>query len=182
MVGFLRRKTNQKDSAAFKKQTMLSRDISLVNPHEPRMNSVDIEIEKTFVSLTTKARHFEDVARWISNQGQNYAVYSSLKDVLLALEGFRGLTFCILIDIDSFGEIYDVFDAIRRIRDHFTDVPLILASHYFSTSNFETDRLITCDVSLRLPITFNHFELALSKVALINQFRQDRMLTNNMQL
>lgn len=83
----------------------------------------------------------------------------------------------VVMDIESLGGISTAYAMIRRFRDRYPQVPVILISAEFAGDDLGTERLALCDVSLRVPFTFAALDLALREAATNNAAWQDRQAT-----
>lgn len=89
----------------------------------------------------------------------------SLKDVgvLVASPARRFSLF--VIDIDSLGGIAATIDGVIALRDARPCTPLILVSAEVAASDFSTERLRLCDVTVRAPASYCSLELAIVEAA-----------------
>jgi len=71
----------------------------------------------------------------------------------------------LIIDIDSLGSINTAIDHIMALRDTQPCIPLILLSAEVHASDFSTERLRICDVTLRAPVSHSSLELAIVEAA-----------------
>lgn len=74
----------------------------------------------------------------------------------------------LLVDVDSLGGIADTIDDVIWLRDAFPAIPLILLSSRTANSDFSTERLRLCDVTLRAPVSHSSLELAIVEAACNN--------------
>lgn len=96
---------------------------------------------------------------WLSNLEAD--VLSDLTAAIEILSANDTPWSVVIIDLDGFGSISELYDKVRALRDT-VDVPVILASSQCS-DDFSRQRLPLCDVSLRAPASQAILRLALSQ-------------------
>lgn len=80
----------------------------------------------------------------------------------------------VVLDVEALGGIATAYGAIRRFRDRYPNLPVILVSTDFAADDLGTERLALGDVSLRVPFTFAALDLALREAAVNNATWQAR--------
>ncbi len=70
-----------------------------------------------------------------------------------------------IVDLDSLGGISVAFDDIIALRDANPCIPMILLSAKVQASDYSTERLRLCDVTLRAPVGHASLELAIVEAA-----------------
>lgn len=99
------------------------------------------------------------------NAGLETSRCRSLKDAkVLASSPTRRFSLFV-IDIDSLGGIAAAIDGVLALRDARPCTPLILVSAEVAASDFSTERLRLCDVTLRAPASYCALELAIVEAA-----------------
>lgn len=122
-------------------------------------NGVPRLVHRQSLIITARADSFETQLSWLGDlEAEVCSDFAAATEVLAAE---TGCWTAIIIDLDGFGSIGEMFDEIRALRDG-TDVPVILASQHFS-DDFSTQRLPLCDVSLRAPASPTLLRLAFSQ-------------------
>lgn len=83
---------------------------------------------------------------------------SDLKAAVELLRATGALWTAVVIDLDGFGSIGEVFEDIQALRDA-ADAPVIITSSHFN-DDFSMERLPLCDVSVRAPASPTMLRLA----------------------
>lgn len=119
---------------------LIATDRANIGPCEEWLNSVGIGV--------VHRRCFDSVARMMRHKAPQISL--------------------LLIDIDSLGGIAATIDDVIRLRDAQPGIPLILLSAEIHGSDFSTERLRLCDVTLRAPVSHSALELAIVEAACNN--------------
>ncbi|WP_319825991.1 hypothetical protein [Thalassovita sp.] len=80
----------------------------------------------------------------------------------------------LIVEIDDFGGITMVIDALRFLRDSRPDLPVLLVSHKVAAHDFSVGRLPICDVTLKAPASPTAMKEALSEAVSNNLAWQQR--------
>jgi hypothetical protein len=82
---------------------------------------------------------------------------------------------CLLIDVDHFEDIGQIFKQIQAVRFCHPGIIVILTSQRFKNHDLTKERLPICDVSLRNPFSPSEFELGFADASSNNDSWQKRL-------
>lgn len=74
----------------------------------------------------------------------------------------------LIVDLDQMGGIQTAVDDLRRIREQWPEIVVVLISSDFAADDYSCDRLAVCDVSLRRPAGMASLEFGLMEASEVN--------------
>ncbi|OYX39788.1 MAG: hypothetical protein B7Y91_00635 [Rhodobacterales bacterium 32-64-14] len=74
----------------------------------------------------------------------------------------------LIVDLDQMGGIHNAVDDLRRIREQWPEIVVVLISSDFAADDYSCDRLAVCDVSLRRPVGMASLEFGLMEASEVN--------------
>jgi len=141
-----------------------------------RLESLDVEPHEIVLLAGARLGMAED---WMLRQEINTARIPNLSKITTRAYDSKVISH-LIVDVDHFGGIVFVLGELRRIRDTFPEIVIVLVSGDFSYDDFNCERLAICDVSLRSPVSLASLEFGLSEATNINNpIWQERLLKIN---
>lgn len=134
------------------------------NLRSDRLESLNIGPDEAIVLIGPQLGRARD---WIEAQQVTVLAVPSLALIRSPVLAGRRISH-LVVDIDYFGGVWEIFDDLRRIRTTLPEVAVVLVSHDFSQDDFRCERLAICDASLRAPYSLASLEFGLTEAGNVN--------------
>lgn len=128
------------------------------------LESLDLDCDAAIIMVGQRLDRERD---WILRQHATVLQVPSLSNIRSTWIGGKKISH-LIVQIDYFGGIWEVFDELRRIRNTLSELPVILVSYDFAQDDFRCERLALCDASLRAPVSLASLEFGLTEAANVN--------------
>lgn len=128
------------------------------------MESLDLDCDAVIVMIGQRLDRERD---WILRQHAAVLQVPSLSDIQSTWINGQKISH-LIVQIDYFCGIWEVFDELRRIRNTLPELPVVLVSYDFAQDDFRCERLALCDASLRAPVGLASLEFGLTEAANVN--------------
>lgn len=126
--------------------------------------------------LVGQAKSFADIRNWLHLYGQHTDARACIGEAIQDLQEKSQTWSYVLIQIDDFGGIDVVIDALLLLRGAAGNCPVILLSSETVSDDLTSERLVLCDATLRLPVSLTRFEAGLVESMFNNSAWQNRKL------
>ncbi len=126
------------------------------------------------ILLVGRARSFADIRNWLQHYGQVTDSYDCIGEAVQDIESKSETWSYVLVQIDDFGGIDVVIDALLLLRRAAGNCPVILLSSETVSDDLSSERLVLCDATLRLPLSLTRFESGLVEAMFNNSTWQNR--------
>jgi hypothetical protein len=90
---------------------------------------------------------------WLAEKGARITQFSLRRLPLDWFDTYAGCHDVALVDADFLGDEGAMIDFGMRLRRFAPAMPVIMASRRVTTSDYSTERMAICDVTLRMPVT-----------------------------
>ncbi|WP_198037848.1 hypothetical protein [Rhodobacter xanthinilyticus] len=134
------------------------------NPRSDGLYSLNIGPDEAIVLIGPQLDRARD---WIEAQQVAVLTVPSLSRIRSPVLTGRKISH-LVVDIDYFGGVWEIFDELRRIRNTLPEVAVVLVSHDFSQDDFRCDRLAIYDAALRAPYSLASMEFGLTEAGNVN--------------
>lgn len=120
-----------------------------------------------YLVVTSRRARLAGILAWIRQQGDLAHVVPDLEQAAQHVHATRWS--CIVVDVDSQGDLAAAVDAVVTLREQRPNLPVILVSAQVKRDDFELERLPLCDVTLRLPVDPENFCFAVQEAQVNNR-------------
>lgn len=124
-----------------------------VDEHEDLVSVLDAWRDMgDFCIVTSNPFKNKDIYDYIAEKDIQVAFYSDALFLNYFADFMVSQWSAVFICVDDFTSLSSIFNKLRMIRSIVPEVSLIIASQEFGKSDFSTERLPICDVSVKLPL------------------------------
>jgi len=129
-----------------------------------------------FVGSSSLCAYDERIGALLADRDCVYC--QTLDSLNVYLATMRSRHVHVIFELDSFGGITEVYDALRKVRDTYPKAVVIAVSGSFLVNDFDLERLPLCDVSLRWPVRSKTLEEAFHHADANNKVWNKRLMEN----
>ncbi|WP_136057760.1 hypothetical protein [Candidatus Halocynthiibacter alkanivorans] len=136
-----------------------------------RLSDPDILMNRPVLLVSACTQGHPDLTGWLEALGSEVAATTDLDLALDALAENPSAWGLLVVVMDHLACEDAVVETLLLVRTVKRDLPVILASQYFSRNDFSVSRNSICDASLRTPLSKTAVELAVYAAIENNRFQ-----------
>ena len=138
--------------------TGFSQSLRMVSPTDqlsPALSSDPGAVPRAahIVVFCNRPGPLDPLLNWLAEKGAQVSHFPLRRLPLDWFDSFAGSHDVALVDADFLGDEGAMIDFGMRLRRFPPNMPVIMASRRVTTSDYSTERMAICDVTLRMPVT-----------------------------